>query len=141
MEILLVEKDPLVRDQVKVGLQQFPEFTVTVGEGYQGINELRQRQFDCVFLGVDPRDKETVRLLHHMRSFDKTTELVVLTMGRSVKDLSGEKAKFNIHSFLQTPLDIREFFGFLGRFLERRTDRDHGKIRKNAKGSSVGIRR
>jgi DNA-binding NtrC family response regulator len=141
MEILLVEKDPLVRDQVKVGLQQFSEFTVTVGDGYQGINELRQRPFDCVFLGVDAKDKENARLLQHMRSFDKTTELVVLTVGRSAKELAADKAKWNIHSFLQTPLDVKEFFGFLGRFLERRTDRENSQIRKSSKPANAGIRR
>ena len=66
MEVLLVENDPLVRDQVKVGLQQSPEFHVTVGSGHAGINEVRGRHFDCVFLGVDPRVKETVKLLHHL---------------------------------------------------------------------------
>lgn len=131
MEVLLVVKDPLVRDQVKVGLQQFHEFVVTVGKGFAGINELRSKTFDCVFLGVDPKDKDSLKLLYHMRSFDKSTELVVLC--GNVKDMSADKGKYDIHSFLQTPLDVKEFFGFLGRFLERRTDRGNGAVRKNQK--------
>ena len=63
MEILLVAEDRLVRDQVKVGLQQFPEFSVTTGEGYAAINEARQREFDCVFLGVDFAGTDGFRLL------------------------------------------------------------------------------
>ena len=130
MEVLLVEKDPLVRDQVKVGLQQFPEFHVTVGVGYAGINEARGKPFDCVFLGVDPREKDTVKLLHHLRSFDAHTELFVLTAPKNVRDMAVEKTKCNIHSFLQTPIDVREFFGLLGRFLERRTERQNSSSRK-----------
>ena len=133
MEILLVEKDPLVRDRVKVGLQQFPEFTVTVGDSYLGVNELRQRAFDCVFLGVDPRDQDSMLLLQHLRSFDMATELVVMTPLRSLKDMQSFKSRYNITAFLQTPIDLKEYFGFLGRFLERRTDRKQSQVRKGQK--------
>lgn len=133
MDVLLVEKDPLVRDHVKVGLQQFPEFQVTVGSGYAGINEARSRHFDAIFLGVDPRQKDTVKLLHHLRSFDTTTELFVLTPPRNVRDMGVDKSKYNIHSFVQVPVDVKEFFGLLGRFLERRTERQNSTLRKQSK--------
>lgn len=133
MEVLLVEKDPLVRDHVKVGLQQFPEFQVVVGSGYAGINEMRSRHFDAVFLGVDPREKDTVKLLHHLRSFDTTTELFVLTAPRNVRDMAVDKSKYNIHSFLQSPIDVKEFFGVLGRFLERREERQNAPARKQGR--------
>lgn len=141
MEVLLVEKDPLIRDQVKVGLQQFPEFQVTVGTGHAGINELRSRAFDCVFLGVDPKQKDTVKLLHHLRSFDTTTELFVLTASRNVKDMAVDKGKYNVHTFVQTPIVVRELFGLLGRFLERRTERQSGTLRKGARSSPQPIPR
>ena len=139
MEVLLVEKDPLVRDQVKVGLQQFPEFVVTVGVGHAGINEMRGRHFDCVFLGVDPREKDTVKLMHHLRSFDTSTELFVLTAARNVRDMAVDKTKYNIHSFLQKPVDPREFFGLLSRFLERRTERKDSSLRKQGQARMPGV--
>lgn len=140
MEVLLVEKDPHVRDQVKVGLQQFQQFHVTCGDGYAAVNELRQRYFDCVFLGVNPRDKESLRLLQHLRSFDQTTELVVLTNARHVKDMSGDKTRFNINSFLRTPLDVKEFFSFVGRFLERRSERPASLRGKSRRGGQAARR-
>ena len=133
MEILLVEKDPMVRDHVKVGLKQFPELAVTVGEGYQGVGELRTKQFDCVILGVDPQDNESMQVLQHLRSFDQTTELVVIPPSRSLRDFSAEKTKYGIHTFLPSPVELHEFFGFVGRFLERRTDRANGPVRKAPK--------
>ncbi len=133
MEVLLVEKDPLVRDQVKVALQQFPEFHVTVGTGHAGINEMRGRTFDAVFLGVDPRQKDTVKLMHYLRSFDTTTELFVLTSPRNVRDMAVDKTKYNVHTFVQTPVVVRELFGLLGRFLERRTERQNSALRKQAR--------
>lgn len=135
MEVLLVEKDPLIRDQVKVALQQFPEFQVIVGVGHAGINELRSRAFDCVFLGVDPKQKDTVKLLHHLRSFDTTTELFVLTASRNVKDMAVDKSKYNVHTFVQTPIVVRELFALLGRFLERRTERQSSTLRKGPRSS------
>lgn len=135
MDVMLVEKDPLVRDLVKVALKQFPEFQVVIGSGHAGINELRSRGFDCLFLGVDPRQKDTVKLLHHLRSFDTTTELFVLTDPRNVKDMAVDKSKYNIHSFVQTPIVVRELFGLLGRFLERRTERQASASRKGARSA------
>lgn len=135
MEVLLVEKDPLVRDQVKVALQQFPEFHVTVGTGHAGVNEMRGRTFDAVFLGVDPRQKDTVKLMHYLRSFDATTELFVLTSPRNLRDMAVDKTKYNVHSFVQTPVVARELFGLIGRFLERRTERQNSALRKQARGS------
>ncbi|MEY3161968.1 MAG: hypothetical protein RIT25_1959 [Planctomycetota bacterium] len=120
MEFLLVEKDPLVRDQVKVGLEQFPDCSVHVGLGYEAIAQLRHRRFDCVFLGVDPREQESMQLLQYLRSFDADTELVVIAPASSIKDMGVQKAKYHIHSFLQSPIDVKEFFGFVGRFRSRK---------------------
>lgn len=137
MEALLVEKDPLVRDQLKVALQQFPEFHVTVGTGYAAINELRSRPFDCVFLGVDPKQKDTIKLLHHLRSFDTTTELFVLTAPGNVKDMAVDRTKYGIHSFVPTPLQPRELFGLLGRFVERRTERANSSLRRAPRAAAA----
>lgn len=141
MDVLLIEKNPLVRDQLKVALQQFPGIRVTVGQGYRGVNELRSRTFDCVFLAVDPLDKEALGMLQHLRSFDQTTEVVALVPGREPKALANEKGKFAIHSLLRTPLDPKEVFSFLGRFLERHSSRDDTSRRPSSAGprpASVG---
>lgn len=119
MDILLVEKDRLIRDQVKVGLQQFPDFTVTCGEGYAALNELRQRQFDAIFLGVDRNRNDGPKMLEHLRSIDPTTDVVVITDDRTAKEWSKEKGRLRIVSFLTVPLIAAEFFRLLGRMRER----------------------
>ena len=130
MDILLIEKDPLVRDQLKVGLQQFPGIKVTTGVGYRGVNELRSRTFACVFLTVDPKDPESMGMLAHLRSFGAgmivsgETEIVALLPSQEPKALANEKARFDIHSLLRTPLQPKDLFSFLGRFQERHGDRD-----------------
>lgn len=123
MEALIVENDPLVRDQLKVALQQFPDVHVATGAGYAAINELRSRSFDCVFLGIDAAQHESVKLLQHMRSIDKETQLFVLASANGCDELAAEKAKFGIHALLSTPLVPRELFAQLGRLFERRAER------------------
>ena len=115
MEILLVEKDHLVRDQIKVGLQQFPEFSVTWGEGYAALNELRQQHYDAVFLGLPGALREAHHQLEHLRSFDRETTLVCVVPERLAKDVASDKARFNISSVISTPLDVEEFFRLVAR--------------------------
>lgn len=122
MEILLVVSDRRVRDQVKVGLQQWPEFHVTWGEGYSAINDLRQHHYDCVFLEIDADKREGLKLLQHMRSFDRTTEVVVITSGKQAREMAGEKSRLNIVAFLHVPIDVAEFFRLVGRFRARRRE-------------------
>lgn len=122
MDILLIERDKLVRDQVKVGLQQFPEFSVTCGEGFAGLNELRQHDFDAIFLGIPADGKNRLKLIEHLRSFDFNTELVVMAEERGIKDLSKVKSKFNVTSFLSTPITAGEFFRLVARIRERQQE-------------------
>ena len=137
MEILLVERDRYIRDQVKVGLQQFPEFTVTWGEGYAAINELRQREYDAIFLGLPTNHQEAKQVLEHLRSIDRMTDLVIVANERLCRDMSREKARFNIASFVPTPLNAVEFFRTVSRLRERRREPESGR---QTSGTRVGVR-
>ena len=122
MDVLLVEMDPLLRDLVKVGLQQFPGVQVTVGSGLSGVSLAQGKRFGCVFVGVDPRDQSSVQLLQHLRSFEDGADLFVLTESRNVKDMAGDKARYRVHSFVPTPVVVKDFFGMFSRYLERRSE-------------------
>lgn len=124
MDVLLVMRNRLHRDQIKVGLQQFPEFAVTWGEGYAAINEVRQRHYDCIFIGIEFPDQEGFKLLQHLRSFNRSTKVVVVTGERHARDLAAEKSRLNIAAFLHVPIDAREFFRLVGRLRARQGDSD-----------------
>ena len=119
MEILLIESDHLIRDQIKVGLQQFPEFTITCGEGYGGINLLRQRRYDLAFLGVRANSTEARRTIEYLRSFEQSVDVVVVTAQKTARELQSEKSRLNIWSFLSTPVQVTEFFRLVARIRER----------------------
>lgn len=119
MQILVVETDHLIRDQVKVGLQQFPEFTVTCGEGYAGINLVRQRDFDAMFLGVPHDHREARRMIEHLRAVRPQLDLIVMAPDRMAKDITSDKQRFDIWSVLTTPIDVTDFFRLIARVRER----------------------
>ena len=122
MEILVITSDKLLRDQVKVGLQQFPEFRVTCGESFPGVNMLRSIDFDLVFLELGETAHDCLTLVQHLRSFDSETELVALAEDRMVKDLSREKQRHGITAFLVNPLDVTEFYRLISRLRSRREE-------------------
>lgn len=130
MDVLLVESDPLIRDRVLVGLQQFPEIRVTVGEGYSALNIARQHSFDCIFLGVQADHQQGLRLIEHLRSFDGTTDVVVMSTERTARDMQQLKSRYRILAFLRTPLTLNEFFGLVTRLRGRvRTSSATHKVR------------
>jgi DNA-binding NtrC family response regulator len=137
MEVLVVEKDRLVRDQVKVGLQQFPEFHVTCVEGYGGMNTLRQKAFDAVFLGVPADQQEARRMIEHLRGIDRGVDLVVMVEAGMVKELAAEKPRHDIWSIMPTPLDVTDFFRLVARLRERRSqDANVGGLGADPRGGS-----
>ena len=67
MNILIVERNKIIRDQVLVGLQNFPEFAVETGEGFGGLNKTKHRDYDCVFIGSNLQDEHGLELVEHTR--------------------------------------------------------------------------
>ena len=119
MDILLVTSDNLLRDQVKVGLHQYPEFRVTCGESFPGVNMMRTVDFDLVFLELGESAQDCLNLVQHMRSFDTNKELIALADDQMIKDLSPHKQKHGINAFLSNPLDVTEFFRLISRLRSR----------------------
>jgi DNA-binding NarL/FixJ family response regulator len=111
-----------LRDQVKVGLQQFMEFRVTCGESFPGVNMLRTVHFDIVFLELGENTRDCLTLIRHLRSFDRSTEVVALADGRVIRDLGREKQRHGINAFLHKPLEVAEFFRLVARLRARREE-------------------
>ena len=119
LEILVVESDKVLRDHIKAGLQSFQRFVVTFAEGYPGINQVRQKTFDYVMLGVPSVDSEAMHLLKSLREFDRDTEAVVLTAHKVAKTMTPEKSRLNIFAFIDVPIDAAQFFRTVSRFKRR----------------------
>ncbi|MCA8955165.1 MAG: hypothetical protein KDC87_03770 [Planctomycetes bacterium] len=122
MDILLITSENLLRDQIKVGLQQFSEFRVTCGQSFPGVNMLHTTRFDYVFLELGHTAQDCLTLLKHLRSFDQEVEVVAIAESRAIKDLAREKGRYGISAFLQAPIDTNEFFRLVARLRARREE-------------------
>ena len=120
MNVLLVVEDPLLRDLVKVGLEQFDGVRVTAGRGHGGVALARCQRYDCVFVGLGSAGPSGVELLQHLRSFEQEAALFVLAGAAASKDFGREKAKYDVHALVATPLEAKVLFAQFSRFLERR---------------------
>ena len=138
MEALLVVADPLVRDLVKVALQQFPGIQVTVGRGHAGVDIARSKRFDCVFVGDVPGTAGVIKLMRHLRSFEQDAAMFVIAGEAEARELSAEKSTYDVHSFLATPLVLKELFGAVARLVERRSQTSHRAA--GARSSSAALR-
>ena len=115
MNILVLERNKPIRDQVVVGLQNFPEFAVEVSEGFSGLNRTHQKEFHAVFIGCGDDEPEGLQLVERFRSVDERTELVVIADAKRAKVLTSQRSRFNICSVLQEPLDPEDFFRVVAR--------------------------
>jgi len=121
MNILLLEKDKIVRDQILVGLQNFHEFAVDAAEGFPGLNRTRQKDYACLFIGCNPDDGEGLELLERFREWDRDTDVVLVTSYKKTKLLMSQRSRYNLFSILHVPIDPRDFFRLVGRIRKRNT--------------------
>lgn len=115
MRILIIESSKVVRDQILVGLQNFPEFAVEASQGFAGLNKARQNRYDCVFIGARLDSDMGREFLDHFRATDSTTDLVLVTSTRKVKGHLALRARYDVFSILYVPIDPKEFFRVVAR--------------------------
>ena len=119
MEILIIESDKVIRDQIKVGLQNFRPFSVDCAEGFAGVSRARVKEYDYILVGVNDQGEDGIELLRSLREFNKDTDLVVVTSQKQIKQMSGEKTRLNLYAFIAVPIDVRQFFRVVARFKTR----------------------
>ena len=110
MNILVLVRNKPIRDQIVVGLQNFPEFAVEIAEGFSGLNRTHQKDFDTVIIGCTEEEPEGLQLVERFRGYDEKTELVVVAEAKRAKVLVSQRSRFDITSVLQEPLDPEDFF-------------------------------
>ncbi len=115
MNVLVLIKNKLVRDQVVVGLQNFPEFAIDLAEGFPGINKMRQKKYDAVFIGDIGNESIGGQMLERLREFDQETDVIVVADPKKARLLGSSRSKLNLLAILQEPLDVDDFFRLVAR--------------------------
>ena len=120
MRILLVIGDPVLRDQVRVGLQAFGDIEIEEADGFLAPDKLRRHELDGLLVGIDPSTPENEALLEQVRTESRPTEIIVFGHEAVADRLREDKLRGRIFSFFTHPLDPIEFFRTIGRLRQKR---------------------
>lgn len=119
MRLLLVIGDPVLRDQVRVGLQAFGDIEVEEADGLLAPDKLRRLELDALLVGIDPATPENEALLEQLRAEQRATEIVVFGHEAIADRLKEDKLRGRIFSFFTSPLDPIEFFRTINRLRKK----------------------
>lgn len=120
MDILVIESNKRVRDQIVVGLQNFPEFAVDTGEGFGGLNLTRGKRYDAIFLGTTcVPDDAGMQMLDSFRQSDTETDVILVTPSRKAKGHHQLRARYDVFAMLYCPIEARDFFRLVARLRRR----------------------
>jgi len=120
MRILLVIGDPLLRDQVRVGLQAFGDIEIEEADGFLAPDKLRRHELDGLLVGIDPATPENEALLEQVRAESRPTEVIVFGHEAVAERLREDKLRGRIFAFFTAPLDPIEFFRTINRLRQKR---------------------
>ena len=121
MNILLVEDN---RDLVQVLTEGFNELEFSVDSAYDGIeglNKIRNNDYDCVVLDIMLPEMDGYELIGRMREEGKDTPVIMLTAKDSIEDRV-EGLNRGADDYLVKPFDFRELVARVNAVTRRRTE-------------------
>ncbi|HOC82344.1 MAG: Response regulator ArlR [Synergistetes bacterium ADurb.Bin155] len=121
MNILIVEDN---RDLVQVLTEGFNELEFSVDSAYDGIeglNKIRNNDYDCVVLDIMLPEMDGYELIGRMREEGKDTPVIMLTAKDSIEDRV-EGLNRGADDYLVKPFDFRELVARVNAVTRRRTE-------------------
>ncbi len=121
MNILIVEDN---RDLVQVLTEGFNELEFSVDSAYDGIeglNKIRNNDYDCVVLDIMLPEMDGYELIGRMREEGKDTPVIMLTAKDSIEDRV-EDLNRGADDYLVKPFDFRELVARVNAVTRRRTE-------------------
>ena len=120
MRTLLVAANPVVADQIKVGLAAFGDIRVDEESAVLALDKLRRFDLDAMILALDPTAPEASELLEKVRSEPIGIDIVVLGHEAMTAKLREEKVRGRVFALLKLPLEPVEFFRTINRLRQKR---------------------
>ena len=121
MNILIVEDN---RDLVQVLTEGFNELEFSVDsafDGIEGLNKIRNNDYDCVVLDIMLPEMDGYELIGRMREEGKDTPVIMLTAKDSIEDRV-EGLNRGADDYLVKPFDFRELVARVNAVTRRRTE-------------------
>ncbi len=119
MDVLVLESNKRIRDQIVVGLQNFPEFAVDTGEGFGGLNLARGKAYDFLFIGTNCADDIGMQMAQKFREAESDSGLILVTSAKKSKAHQQLRTRFDVLSMLYVPIEPADFFRLVARLRRR----------------------
>lgn len=121
MESLVLIEDPAVRDVVVTGLRNVSGILADSPAGFPDVDRARRRRYHAIFIDHNPNRGGSANRLARLSELAPGAEIVVVAGDRAVRALQSERSPSKISTFLELPLDVREFFRLVMR-LKKKSD-------------------
>jgi DNA-binding NtrC family response regulator len=107
MKILVVDDDPAIRDYLQEALELTGQSVVTVANGYDAIDYVRDHGVDLAYIDVVMPGIDGYETLKKMRDIDPTISAVILS-GNAVARLSESTLKKGVYASVTKPITIEQ---------------------------------
>ena len=120
MRFFLAIANPIVADQVKVGLSAFGSTQIDQGQGLLALDKIRRSDLDGILISLEPGATENDELFERLRSNPVDAELVLIAGEAYAARLREDKLRGHIFAFLKQPFEAVEFFRTISRLKQKR---------------------
>jgi DNA-binding NtrC family response regulator len=107
MKILVVDDETAIRDYLKEALELMGQTVVTVANGYDAIDYVRDHGVDLAYIDVVMPGIDGYETLKRMRDIDPKISAVVLS-GNAVERLSESTLKKGVYASITKPITIEQ---------------------------------
>jgi len=120
MRIFLAAANPMIADQIKVGLAAFGDIDVEQESGLLALEKIRRFDMDALILVLDPNVPEHDALLEKVRVELAGLDIIVIGHEAMTAKLREEKVRGRVFALLKQPLEPVEFFRTVNRLRQKR---------------------
>ncbi len=120
MRIFLAVTQPVLADQIKVGLAAFGGVQIDQEHGILALEKVRRLDVDALILDLDPNAPEQQELLDKARDEVPGLDVIVICHEAIAVKLREEKVRGRIFALLKDPLIPVDFFRTISRLRQKR---------------------
>ncbi len=115
--VLLVDDEPNIVKTVKIGLESAGFGVTTTMNPLQGVELMREQQFDVALFDLKMEPIDGLQLLKEARRLAPEMTVVIMTAHGTV-NTAVEAMKLGAHDYLQKPFEFMELLRFIERVFE-----------------------